>query len=76
MDYADFEKILVSIDNENHNPEESYRNKDKQHLPFSYGFELVCVDDKFSKSFNHTKEKIQFTILLIEQSKKGSTIVK
>ena len=37
--YADFESILVLEDNGKQNPEESY------------GYKLVCVDDRFSKSF-------------------------
>ena len=48
--YADFESILVPEDNENQNPEKFYTNYQK-HIACSYGYKLVCVDDKFSKSF-------------------------
>ena len=48
---ADFESILVPEDNERQNPEESYTNKFKKHIACSYGYKLVCVDDKFSKPF-------------------------
>ena len=32
-------------------PEESYRKKYQKHISCSYGYRLVCVDDKFSKPF-------------------------
>ena len=52
--YADFESILVSQDNEKQIPEESYTNKCQKHIACSYGYKLVCVDDKFSKPFKPT----------------------
>ena len=51
MIHADFENILVPEDNEKQNPEESYTNKYQKYVVCSFGYELVCVDDKFSKSF-------------------------
>ena len=30
---------------------ESYNNKYQKHVACSYDYKLVCVDDKFSKSF-------------------------
>ena len=38
-------------DNENQNLEEFYGNKYQRHIACSYGYKLVCVDDKFSKPF-------------------------
>ena len=52
MIYTDFESILVPENNEKQNPKESYTNKYQKHIAFSYGNKLVCVGDKFSKSFN------------------------
>ena len=49
--YADYESILVPENNENQNPEVSHTNK---YVACSYGYKLVCVDDKFSKPFIHT----------------------
>ena len=49
--YADFKSMLVPEDNGKQNPEESYTNKYQKHTACSYGYELVCVDDKFSKPF-------------------------
>ena len=48
--YADFESILVPEDNGKQNPKESYTNKYQKHIACSYGYKLVCIDDKFSKS--------------------------
>ena len=38
-------------DNGKQNPKESYTNKFQKHIACSYGYKLVCVDDKFSKAF-------------------------
>ena len=54
MIYADFESILVPQDNGKQNPNESYTNKYHKHVACSYGYKLVCVDDKFSKPFKYT----------------------
>ena len=52
MIYADFESILVPQENGKQNPKDSYTNKSQKHIACSYGYKLVCVDDKFSKPFN------------------------
>ena len=41
--YADCERILMPEDNKKQNPKEFHTT--------SYGFKLVCADDKFSKAF-------------------------
>ena len=51
MTYADFENILVPEKNGKQNPDESYTNKYQKHIACSYGYKLVCVDDKFWKPF-------------------------
>ena len=38
-------------DNGKQNSQESYTKKYKKHIACSYDFKLVCVDDKFRKSF-------------------------
>ena len=63
--YADFESFLVAKDNGKQNLKESYTNKYQKHIAGSYGYKLVYVDDKFSKSFKIYLAKMQFTILLI-----------
>ena len=54
MFQEDFESILVPQDNEKQNLNESSTNKYQKHVACSYGYKLVCVDDKFSKPFSHT----------------------
>ena len=51
MIYADFKSILVLEDNGEQNPNKPYTNKYLKHVDCSYGYNLVCVDDKFSKPF-------------------------
>ena len=52
MIYADFESILVPEDNGKQNPNESFTKKYQKLVACSYGYKLVCADDKFSKAFN------------------------
>ena len=51
MIYADFESILVLKDNGKQILNEPYTNKYQKHVACSYGYKLVCVDDKYSKPF-------------------------
>ena len=46
--YADSESTLVPENNGKQNPDESYTNKYQKHAAYSYGYKLVCFDDKFS----------------------------
>ena len=48
---VDFESILVPENNGRQSPKESYTNKYEKHIACSYGYKLVCADDKFSKLF-------------------------
>ena len=56
-------------DNRKQNPEEFYTEYQKQ-IAWSYGYKLICVDDKFSNPSKSPWVKMQFTILLIIWSKK------
>ena len=49
--YTNFESILVPENDRQQNPKESYTNKYPKHIACSYGYKLVCVNDKFSKLF-------------------------
>ena len=51
MIYADFESLLVPQGNGKQNLTEFYTNKYQRHVACSYGYKLLCVDDKFRKSF-------------------------
>ena len=71
MIYADFESILVPEDNGKQNPNESCNNKYWEHIACSYGYKLVCVDDKFSKTFKSylgEDAAYNFIISMIEES--------
>ena len=50
MIYVDFERILVP-ENKNNKIKMSYTNKHQKHVACSYGYKLVCVDNKFNKLF-------------------------
>ena len=79
MIYANFETILVPEDNGKQNLEESYRNKYQKHLAWSYGYKLVCVDDKFSKPFKTYLGKdaaSNFINNMIEESKQRNEVTK
>ena len=70
--YAYFESILVPEDNEEQIPKESYTNKYQKHIASSYGNQLVCVDDRFSKPFKTFLEKdavYNFINSMIEENK-------
>ena len=66
MIYAGFESILVPEDNAKQNPRESYINEYQKHVGCSYGYELVCVDDKFSKSFKSYSAVYNFVSSMIK----------
>ena len=75
--YADFESILVPEDNGKQNPKESYTNI--KNIAFGYDYKLVCVDDKFSKSFKTYLGKnavYNFINSMIEESKYCSEVIK
>ena len=48
---VDFEIILVPGNNRKQNPEQFYISKYQKDIACSYGYKLVCVDDKFTKPF-------------------------
>ena len=79
MIYADFQSILVPEDNGMQNPNESYTNKHQKRIACSYGYKLVCVDDKFSKPFKSYFGKdavYNFIGSMTEESKYCSDVMK
>ena len=77
--YADCESILVPEDNGKQNPEEPYTNKYQKHIACSYGYKLVCVDDKFSKPFKtYLGEGAVYNFIdtMIEESKCCREVIK
>ena len=79
MIYVDFESILVPKDNGKQNPNESYTSQCKKHVTCSYGYKLVCVDDKFSKLFKSYLGQdavYNFISSMIEESEYCSDVMK
>ena len=71
--------ILVSEDNGKKNPKEFYTNKYQKHIACSYGYKLVCVDDKIDESFKTYLGKdsvYNFINNMIEESKYCSDVMK
>ena len=79
MVYADFESILVPEDNGKQNPKEPYTNKYQKHIACSYGYKLVCADDKFRKLFKTYLGKdavYNFINNMIEERKYSREVMK
>ena len=47
--YADFECLLKEVDIGINNDCFSYTARYQDHIPYSFAYKLVCVDDKYSK---------------------------
>ena len=47
--YADFECLLEKVDSGIHNDCFSYTVKYQDHIPCSFVYKLVCVNEKYSK---------------------------
>ena len=79
MIYADFECILVPEGNGKKNTNESYTNKYLNHVICSYGYKLVCFDDKFIKPFKWylgENTTYNFVSSMIEEKKCCSNVMK
>ena len=74
-----FWKFLVPEVNGKQNPKESYIDKYEKHIAWSYGYKLVCADDKFSKPFKTYLGKdpvCNFINNMIEEIKYFSEVIK
>ena len=61
------------------NLKEFYTNKYQKHVVYSFGYKLVCVDDKFSKPFKTYLGKdavYNFINNMIEESKSSTDVMK
>ena len=49
--YADFECILKQVESKSseYNFNSSYKKKNQDHIPYSFTYKIVCIDNKFSK---------------------------
>ena len=48
--YSDFECIVKKVKSSDRGDNTSYTEKNQEHIPCSFAYEVVCVDDKFRKS--------------------------
>ena len=48
--YADFECLLKEVDSGLHNYCFSYTSKYQDHIPCSFAYKVVCIDDKYTKN--------------------------
>ena len=47
--YADFESIWKGVQSNDRNNNSSYTERYQSHIPCSFAYKVVCIDDKFSK---------------------------
>ena len=79
MIYADFESIIVPEENGKQNPNESYTSKYQKHIACSYGYKLVCFDEKFNqpfKSYSGQDAVYNFISSMIEEIEYCSDVMK
>ena len=63
--YAHFESVLKEVKSNDRHKSTSNTKKYHDHIPFSFGYKVVCIRDKFSKQFVfHRREKMQSIGLL------------
>ena len=77
--YAHFKVILAPEDNGKQNSEEPYKNKYQKHVAASYGYKLICVDDRLSNPFkSYLGEDAVYNVInsMIEESKFCSDVMK
>ena len=72
--YADFESVLIDIWMDK-GSNASYTRKYEAHIPCSFAYKVVCIDDKFSKSVVLYKGKMQL-ISSLDQFLKSIDIAK
>ena len=65
--------------NGNQNPEKSHTNKYQKDIACSYGYQLVCVDNKFSKPYKtYFVEDVVYNVInnIIKESKYCNEVMK
>ena len=66
-------------DNENQNSKKPHTNKYQKHIACSFGYKLVCVDDRFTKPFKTYLDKdavYNFINNIIKESNYCSNVMK
>ena len=59
--HADFECIFKKVESKSNS---SYTRKYQDHIPCSFPYKVVCIDNEFSKKVVFTEERMLFTNLL------------
>ena len=68
--YADFECLLKSVDCGVDNNCFSYTRKYQDHMPCSFAYKVVCVDNKFSKDvvlYSRKNAVLKFIMSILKQ---------
>ena len=76
MNYLDSESNLVLEGNEKQNLNQSYTDKYQKHAACSYGYKLVCDNEKFSKLFKSYLGEDAAYKFMIEENKYCSDVMK
>ena len=79
MTYADFQSILVPKDNGKQDSNEPCTNNYQKCVACSYGYKLICVDDKLNNAFKlylGNGAVYNFIISIIEESRYCSDMMK
>ena len=62
--YADFECISKNVERDFIKNNSSYTERYQSHIPCSFAYKVVCIDNKFSKNVVLIEEKMLFPNLL------------
>ena len=76
---ADFECNVKGIKSNDRDKNASYTKKYQNHVPWSFAYKIVCIDDKFSKPIALYREKnaiIRFIEAILEERNYCQKIIK
>ena len=75
--YADFESVLKRIHSDDGSNYASYTKTYQKHIPFSFAYMSVCIDDRFSKPvFLYREKKIQSIESILKENDYCKTMIK
>ena len=73
--YADFESVLKEVKSNDKDNNASYTEKYQDHIPCSFAYKVICIDDRFSMPIVFTEKKMQ-SMNLFKQFLKSMIIAK
>ena len=62
--YADFECVLKNVECDSIKNISSYTGKYQSHIPCTFAYKVVCIDNKFSKKVVFYRGEMRFTNLI------------